>query len=53
MQIDEDKNSSYFKEAERGEVLDNQRVMLSGENEPEERRSFFTQGENVKISVVM
>ena len=39
--VDEDVRSSHFDDVERGEVLDNRRVLLSGENEPEQIRSLF------------
>lgn len=51
--IDEDAKSSHFEDAKRGKVLVNRRVLLSGKNEPEQRRACFAQGANVKISVVM
>ena len=38
---DEDTRSSHFEDAERGEVLVNRRVLLSGETEPDQRRSLF------------
>ena len=39
--VDEDARSSNSEDAERGETLINRRVLLSGENEPEQRRSLF------------
>ena len=39
--IDEDTISSCSKDCKRGEVLVNRRVMLSGANEPDKRRSLF------------
>ena len=39
--MDEDAQSSHSKDAERGETLVNERVLLSGENEPGQRRSLF------------
>ena len=39
--MDEDAQSSHSKDAERGEVLVNERVFLSGEIEPGQRRSLF------------
>ena len=38
---DEDTRSSHSEDAERGEVLVNRRVLLSGETEPDQRRSLF------------
>ena len=40
--VDEDARSSNSEDAERGETLINRRVLLSGENEPEQRRSLFS-----------
>ena len=40
MHVDEDAKSSHSEDAER-EVLVKRRVMLSGENEPDQRRSLF------------
>ena len=37
----EDASSSHVEDIERGEVLVNRRIMLSGENELDQRRSFF------------
>ena len=39
--MDEDAQSSHSEDAERGEVLVNERVLLSGETEPGQRRSLF------------
>ena len=39
--IDEDAISSHSKDVERGEVLVNRRVQLSGEIEPNQRRIFL------------
>ena len=41
MHIDEDAQSSHFEDVERGEVLVNQKALLSGENELDQRRSLF------------
>ena len=41
MVIDEDERSSHSKDAKRGEVLVNRRVLLSDEIEPDQRRSLF------------
>ena len=41
MHVDEDEKLSHSEDAERGEVLVNRRVLLSGETKPEERRSLF------------
>ena len=41
MIIDEDARSLHSKDTERGEVLVNRRVLLSGETEPDRRRSLF------------
>ena len=39
--MDEDAQSSHLEDVERGEVLVNERVLLSGETEPRQRRSRF------------
>ena len=39
--MDEDVQSSHSKDAERGEVLVNKRVLISGETKLGQRRSFF------------
>ena len=39
--MDEDAQSSHSKDAKRGDTLVNERVLLSGENEPGQRRSLF------------
>ena len=39
--MDEDAQSSHSKDVERGEVLVNERVLLSGETKPGQRRSLF------------
>ena len=39
--MDEDAHSSHSEDAERGETLVNERVLLSGETEPRQRRSLF------------
>ena len=39
--VDEDAHSSHSEDAERGETLVNERVLLSGETEPGQRRSLF------------
>ena len=39
--VDEDEQSSHSEDAERGEVLVNERILLSGETEPGQRRSLF------------
>ena len=39
--VDEDAQSSHSKDVKRGEVLVNERVLLSGETEPGQRRSLF------------
>ena len=39
--VDEDARSSHSEGAKSGQVLVNQRVLLSGENEPGQRRSLF------------
>ena len=39
--VDEDTRSSHSKDVEGGEVLVNRRVLLSGENEPKQRRILF------------
>ena len=39
--MDEDAHSSHSEDAERGEVLVNERVLLSGETKPGQRRSLF------------
>ena len=41
MHVDEDVKSSHSKNIERGEDLVNKRVLLSGENETDQRRSLF------------
>ena len=41
MIIDEDAKLSHSENGERGEVLVNRRFLLSGENKPNQRRSFF------------
>ena len=41
MYIDKDAKSSHSKDVKRGEVLDNIRVLLSVENELDQRRSVF------------
>ena len=41
MVVDEDAKSFHFEDVERGEVLVNRRVLLSGETEPNQRRSLF------------
>lgn len=41
--VDEDARSSHFEDAEKGEILVNKRVMLSGENELDQRSLFQTQ----------
>ena len=41
MHVDEDIKSTHFKNAKRGEVLVNRRALLSGENEPHQRRILF------------
>ena len=39
--MDEDAHSSHSEDAERGDTLVNERVLLSGETEPRQRRSLF------------
>ena len=39
--MDEDAQSSNSKDAERGETLVNERVLLSGETKPQQRRIIF------------
>ena len=39
--MDDDAQSSHLEDAERGEVLVNERVLLSSETEPGQRRSLF------------
>ena len=39
--VDEDAHSSHSEDVERGETLVNERVLLSGEIEPGQRRSLF------------
>ena len=39
--MDEDAQSSHSEDVERGEVLANERVLLSGETKPGQRRSLF------------
>ena len=39
--MDNDAQSSHSKDAERGEVIVNEMVLVSGETEPRQRRSFF------------
>ena len=39
--MDEDAQSSHSEDVERGEVLVNERVLLSGETKPRQRRSLF------------
>ena len=39
--MDDDAQSFHSEDAERGEVLINERVLLSGEIEPRQRRSLF------------
>ena len=39
--VDDDAQSSHLDDVEIGEVLVNERVLLSGENEPRQRRSLF------------
>ena len=39
--MDEDEQSSHLEDAKSGEVLVNERVLLSGETELGQRRSFF------------
>ena len=39
--MDEDAQSSHLEDAKRGETLVNERVLLSGEIEPGQRRSLF------------
>ena len=39
--MDEDAQSSHLEDEERGEVLVNERVLLSGETEPGQRHSLF------------
>ena len=39
--MDEDAHSSHSKDAERKETLLNERVLLSGETKPRQRRSLF------------
>ena len=39
--VDDDAKSSHLEDAERGKVLINERVLLSSEIEPRQRRSFF------------
>ena len=39
--MDEDAQSSHSEDVERGEVLVNERVLLSGESEPGQRRILF------------
>ena len=41
MVVDEDARSLHFEDAEKGEDLVNRRVLLSGETEPDQRRSLF------------
>ena len=41
MAIDEDEKSSHSEDVERGEVLVNKRVLLSGETKPDQRRILF------------
>ena len=41
MVVDEDGKPSHSEDAERGEVLVNRRVLLTGETEPDQRRSLF------------
>ena len=39
--VDEDAKSSHSKDVERGEVLVNKKVLMSGETEPDQKRSLF------------
>ena len=39
--VDEDAKSLHFEDVERGEILVNRRVLLSCENELEQRKSLF------------
>ena len=39
--VDKDAQSSHLEDVERGEVLVNERVLISGETEPGQRRSLF------------
>ena len=39
--MDEDAQSSHSEDAKRGEVLVNERVLLSGKTKPRKRRSLF------------
>ena len=39
--MDEDAQSSHSEDVERGEVLVNARILLSGETKPRQRRSLF------------
>ena len=41
MVVDEDVKSSHSKDAKRGEVIANRRVLLSGGNEIDQMRSLF------------
>ena len=41
MHVGKDAKSIHFEDAKRGQVLVNVRVLLSGENEPEKKRSLF------------
>ena len=41
MAIDDDAKSLHFEDAKRGEFLVNRRVLLSGETEPNQRRTLF------------
>ena len=51
--VDEDAQSSHLEDPERGEVLVNERVLLSGETKPRQRRSLFCTCASERISVVM
>lgn len=51
--VDDDAKSSHFEDAKRREVLVNKRVMLSGENKPNQRCRLFFIWYSVKISVLM
>ena len=41
MVVDENAKLSYFEDVERGEVIVNRRVLLSGDNQPNQRKSLF------------
>ena len=51
--MDDNAQSSHSEDVDKGEVLVNERVLLSGEIEPRQRRSLFCTSASVRINVLM